>query len=234
MKKMMRILAICLLVLALPLTGALAITSGNYEWEGYSIALTDVELAPMLQPAGMQADERAVSLTFEVSEELWKDEAQSQALYAQAKLLASDGVTYAPLASMRGNEKPVLVYCYAVPEVLDVEAMTLVFEDAAALPAEYVGSWRGEANGIALAFTVAADGTGEYTFHQGGYSESYPFALNAGDNTFIVAVENGSKAGIATAEGSYTYADGILTLTVNATLESGRIFTYTVPCERVE
>lgn len=233
MKKNIGILAMCLLILALPLTGV-AVPLGAYEWGDYTLTLTDVELDPMLQPVGMLEDERAVSLTFEVQTELWEDEAQSQVLYTQAKLQATDGATYAPLASMRGTENPFLIYCYSVPETLDVDTMTLVFAETAALPEEYVGSWRGEAGDIALAFTVAADGTGEYTFTQGGYSESCPFALNADDNTFTVAVENGSKAGIATAEGTYAYADSILTLSVNATLESGRIFSYIVPCERAE
>lgn len=234
MTKKMGILMVCLLFLVLPLADALAVPLGNYEWEGYVLSLNDVELDPMLQPVGMQEGERAVSLTFEVPKELWEDDAQCQALYTQSKLKSPDGTIYAPLASMSGTENPILIHCFSVPQTLDVETMTLVFSDTAALPEEYVGSWRGEAEGITLAFTVAADGTGEYTFTQGGYSESYPFALNADDNTFKVAVDNGSKVGIASAEGTYTFADDTLTLTVNATLESGNVFTYTVPCERVE
>ena len=81
---------------------------------------------------------------------------------------------------------------------------------------------------------VGMDGTGTYTFEQSGYYESYAFALKVESETFSVQIPKGNQLGIAACEGTYSYSDGVLTLEVQTTFANGRVFSYTVPCERVE
>jgi len=78
--------------------------------------------------------------------------------------------------------------------------------------------------------TVEADGTGEYTFEQSGYSESYPFALASDGERFPVDIPAGNQLGIKKVEGTYTYAGGVLTLQITTTFSSGRQFAYAADC----
>ncbi len=109
-----------------------------------------------------------------------------------------------------------------------------------AIPAELVGSWNGvgtQAGGgseIALSMSVNADGTGEYTFEQSGYTESYPFTLESDSKLFSVSIPADNQLGITACEGQYDYADGILTLHITTTFSSGRQFEYTVYCVKAE
>ena len=98
----------------------------------------------------------------------------------------------------------------------------------------FVGDWAGSAGNINLSFTVNADGTGFYTFEQSGYSERYDVALSASSMTFNVDIPPDNQLGIVACEGGYQYADGVLTLDVQTTFKSGRVFQYTIPCRRVE
>ncbi|MCL1806194.1 MAG: hypothetical protein FWG31_00655 [Oscillospiraceae bacterium] len=97
---------------------------------------------------------------------------------------------------------------------------------------EYTGFWTGSVDDISLSFTVEADGSGVYTFEQSGYTESYDFTLEAGTETFSVQIPANNTLGIASIEGTYAYTGGVMTLEVQTTFTTGRVFEYTVPCRK--
>lgn len=102
--------------------------------------------------------------------------------------------------------------------------------------AEFAGDWKGlvpEMN-IDLEFTINEDGTGSYRLTQNDYTETYDATLEAGDKTFKVDLPEKNALNLTGCEGTYRYADGILTLDVTTTFASGRKFAYTIDCERVE
>ena len=106
------------------------------------------------------------------------------------------------------------------------------------VPEELIGSWagtgtpQGKGSSIDLAFTVAGDGTGEYRFMQGGYTESYPFTLQSETATFTVSVPQNNALGIASVEGTYALADGVMTLAIVTHFQSGGTYAYTAQCTR--
>lgn len=99
---------------------------------------------------------------------------------------------------------------------------------------EYAGQWTGSVGDINLSFNVGAAGTGTYTFEQGSYSESYDFSLSVESKTFSVQIPKVNQLGIVSIDGTYAYADGVLTLEVQTTFANGQVFAYTVPCQRTE
>ena len=109
---------------------------------------------------------------------------------------------------------------------------------AAGIPAGLAGTWNGTGipeNGgpsISLTITVQDDGTGEYAFEQNGYTESNPISISAQDNTFTVTLADTSQLGKA--EGTWSLADDVLTLSITSTLPSGRTYSYTAECTRAE
>ena len=116
-------------------------------------------------------------------------------------------------------------------------------EEAAAesaVPADLVGTWHGTGkpkNGsspIDLTVTVNADGTGDYTFAQGDYTESYPFTLEHDSNKFTVSVPTGNTLGIATVDGTWELDGDVLKLDISTELAGGRIFSYTAECTKTE
>ncbi|MDL2319368.1 hypothetical protein LJC74_09945, partial [Eubacteriales bacterium OttesenSCG-928-A19] len=219
----MRKLLPCLLALLLVAGSALAITEGDYDWEGEVIAVT-VDEAPMFSPAGTAEDERGLALELMVSDALLADAARLDALYAQARLVMEDGTVIAPGTAMQRGEAPQLTYLYAVPRDVEVSSLTLEFGAEGGIPAEYIGMWQGTVDNISLSFIVEADGTGEYTFEQSGYTESYPFALSVDDDTFSVDIPANNKLGIAGISGTYAYADDVLTLDVRTAFQNGGEF----------
>lgn len=106
------------------------------------------------------------------------------------------------------------------------------------VPAEFVGSWQGcaEVSGsdIYLAFTVREDGSGTYAFSQGGYNEEYDVSVTASGGTFSIDVPKDNKLRIKTIEGDYAFKDEVLTLQVRTSFQGGRVFSYAVPCSRVD
>ena len=112
-------------------------------------------------------------------------------------------------------------------------SMVLLSTALAAMPAEYIGEWAGSVGNINLSFNVSEDGTGTYTFEQSGYVENYDFYLAVESDTFTVDIPAANLLGIVSCEGTFTYADGVLTLAVQTTQAGGRVFEYTVPCQRV-
>ena len=234
MKKLISLaVVLCLILCALP--AALAIDEGEYAWQTYTLTLTGVDTKPMFAPGDMKADEHALAVSVEAPTEVVSDAALCDALYAQARLVDADGTAYAPGALLSKENR--LTFVFALPE--GVEADSLAFQLAevaattAAMPEEYVGDWQGTAGNISLSFTVNPDGTGNYAFEQNGYSESYDFTMEAGADTFSVTIPEDNQLGIVSCEGTYQYADGVLTLDIRTTFRNGREFSYTVPCSRV-
>jgi hypothetical protein len=220
-----------LLILSL-LPTALAVETGAYDWNGYSVTITKVDEQLMFAPAGMTENQRAFAVWFQAPEAVANDEGLRAQLYSQAKLVDAGGAAYAASASAQGQEEPTLMmFLYAIPRDVDIAALTLQFLADAAVPAEYVGDWAGSADGIDLAFTIHADGSGVYTFTQGDYSESYGVTLTTGSETFAADIPKDNKSQITACEGTYAYADGILTLQVKTTFANGREMAYTIPCE---
>jgi len=105
------------------------------------------------------------------------------------------------------------------------------------LPEELVGHWEGTgepedgSSPIQLAVTVNADATGNYTFEQAGYTESYPFLLEKNSNSFTVNIPANDKA-FQSCSGTYDYTDGTLTLHIKTIFKSGRTFAYTAACTK--
>ena len=127
-------------------------------------------------------------------------------------------------------------------DVGNMDFQTLWLSDEAAaedgkIPKEVVGTWRGSGmhssgygNPIDLTVRIEADGSGEFTFVQGDYQETGDFTLNYTDNRFSLSPkEKGNNS-----EGTWALEDGILTLDISTPLPDGRIFTYTVACEKAE
>ena len=106
----------------------------------------------------------------------------------------------------------------------------------AAVPAELVGDWRGVGkpkNGgpsIDLAITVNADGSGEYTFDQNGYHESYPFTVFSADNRFSVDIPATSMLG--SVEGTWSLEGDTLVLDITSSFTGGGSYSYIARCER--
>lgn len=98
---------------------------------------------------------------------------------------------------------------------------------------DFVGEWEGQSGNIHLTFTVNEDGSGQYTYEQSDYRESYPVRLSADDNTFAVDIPANNALSITTCEGAWLYEDEVLTLDVVTTFANGRQFSYSIPCRRV-
>lgn len=109
-------------------------------------------------------------------------------------------------------------------------------DDAHAIPEELIGLWQGKGtpkNGgtaIDLTVRIEPDGSGEYTFLQGTYKESYPFTLSREDHTFSVDIPATSQLGKV--EGTYEIKDQVLSLDITTTFPSGRTYSYTALCEK--
>ena len=107
----------------------------------------------------------------------------------------------------------------------------------ASIPGELVGQWKGVGtpkNGgtpIDLAITVNADGTGEYSFDQGSYHESYPFTISNDDSTFSVDIPATSMLG--SVSGTWALEDGVLKLEITSVFASGGSYSYTAECVKV-
>ena len=124
-------------------------------------------------------------------------------------------------------------YTGDAPGVLATGTETPALAESA-VPAEYIGTWAGSVGNISLVFAISADSRAVFTFTQGNYTGSSDVALSVEDGTFTVEVPEDDALGTVSCGGTYTYHDGILTLTIENTFANGGVFTYTVPCERAE
>jgi hypothetical protein len=186
----------------------------------------------MFSPADMTEDQHAVAVTLQVPDALVQDEKQRNAMYTQAMLVDGSGVAYpAGVSMIKGSQ---LTYLYAIPNGVEADTLALQFINDAdsSFPKELIGGWEGNADDIHLTFTVSHDGTGSYTFEQSGYTESYDFTMEASSGTFAIKIPEDNKLQIVSCEGTYSYADDVLTLDVCTTFANGRQYAYSVPCRR--
>ena len=220
---------------------------GEYPWREWTVTVTGIDTNPMLVPAGITQDEYAVAVYLSIDEELWKADGLCSEIYAETRLADQEGNTYKPGAMMTGTEKPVLIFTFCVPKAVDSATLSLVLGEGSAeepaeagetdIPAEMVGIWQGigtPKNGgtsIDLTVTINADGSGEYTFDQGGYHETNPFSISRDGNRFSV---NTDDSILGECEGTWELADGILTLDITSLLPNGRTYSYTAECTKAE
>lgn len=254
MKKIAAVLA-ALLAVTLCAVSACAVEEGEYPWREWTLEVTKVEENPMFVPAQMGEDEYAVAVYLTIAEELWQDEALSHELYTEAVLADADGNTYEALGSMTGTDNPVLIYLYCVPKGVEAETLRFVTggeteeageaeeaeetEEAeeAAIPEEMIGTWEGAgippAGGSPIDLTVVIneDGTGEYIFIQGGYTENNPIEISYEGNSFSV---NTDDSVLNECVGTWELADGVLTLDITSTLASGATYSYTAELTMAE
>ncbi|MCR5783555.1 MAG: hypothetical protein K6G90_12580 [Clostridia bacterium] len=151
------------------------------------------------------------------------------------------GVKYDDVNGFSTNEEQSsFSLTYSVPDAVPDTDLTPVIseteeESDMAIPAELVGTWTGSvtpANGnrIDLRAQINADGTGDYTFNQGGYEESYPFTIENDGNTFSVSVPENNTLGISIINGTYEFADDVLSLHISTEFSSGGTFRYDIDC----
>ena len=120
----------------------------------------------------------------------------------------------------------------------DVTEASDVADDG--IPAELVGEWRGTGtpdNGgtpIDLTVRINPDGTGDYAFAQGDYTESYPFTVDYAGSSFSVSIPADNQLGISACDGTWALEGGRLNLDIATTFANGRVFSYRAECEKVE
>ena len=108
--------------------------------------------------------------------------------------------------------------------------------DNEAIPEELVGDWEGVGkpkNGgspIDLTIHVEDDGSGEYTFDQAGYHESYPFTISRDGNRFSVDIPATSQLG--SVEGTWELKNEILVLDITSTFTRGGSYSYIAECKK--
>ena len=245
--KKLSVLLTALLFAVMCVAPACAVEEGEYAWREWTIEVTQAETNPMFVPAQMGEDEYAVAVYITVAEELWKDEAESAELYAEAVLADADGNAYEALGRMTGTDNPVMILLYCVPKTVEAETLTFVLGEAAeeageaeetaeaeetgeaVIPEELIGTWKGtgtpknDGSPIDLEVTIGADGTGEYIFDQAGYHENNPISISYEGNSFTVDTDESMLGGC---EGTWELEDGVLTLDITSTLPSGRTYSY--------
>ena len=78
--------------------------------------------------------------------------------------------------------------------------------------------------------TVEDDGSGEYTFDQAGYHESYPFTISRDGNRFSVDIPATSQLG--SVEGTWELKNEILVLDITSTFTRGGSYSYIAECKK--
>ncbi len=195
--------------------------------DGSTISTTGISFFATDEVAGYGA---AVGFTFRL--------ASGQALPVQARMFRSD------LDAQIEMDLSSLIIVDAAAEAAAQEQPTEepAIESAAesAIPEELVGAWAGAGepvgggSSIWLDVLVNADGTGSYTFEQAGYLESYPFTLTSETESFYADIPADNQLGISACEGTYEYANNVLTLHITTTFASGRQFEYTANCTKAD
>ena len=132
----------------------------------------------------------------------------------------------------------------AVIYILCLLCVVLPVTEAAAegkdtdIPAELVGIWEGEGKPqkggtiIHLTVRIEPDGTGEYSFDQGSYHESFPFMLSREDNHFSVDIPATSYLGKV--EGTWKLEKDVLLLDITSTFTSGGSYSYLAECRKTK
>lgn len=196
--------------------------------DGSTISTTGISFFATDEVAGYGA---AVGFTFRL--------ASGQALPDKAQMFRSDldAQTEMDLTSLVIVDAA--VETSAAPEQ-PAEEPAIESASESAIPEELVGAWAGAGepvgggSAIWLDVLVNADGTGSYTFEQAGYLESYPFTLTSETESFYADIPADNRLGISACEGTYVYADNVLTLHITTTFASGRQFEYTADCTKAD
>jgi len=233
MKKTLSLSLALVLSLAL-LSTAAALTEGDYLWEGHTVTLSSIDTKPMFAPADMTDDQHAIALHLTIPASVLADDALRGMLYAQAKLVDESGAAFSPGAAMTKETEYTLLF--AVDKGIDADALSLRFvtETASGIPEEYIGKWAGVVRDISLVFEISADGRAEFTFTQGNYTGTSDVALFVEGGTFTVEVPENDPLGSVACGGTFSYQNGVLTVSIENTFANGRVFAYTVHCERME
>jgi len=235
MKKTLSLILVLVLSLTL-LSTALAVTEGTmYGWyNDQVIKVKSVSTKPMFAPANMTDDQYPIAIELTVPDVIWEDENLYHELYGQAKLVDKNGVSYAPGAATSKDQ--ILTLLFAVDKGIDVDELSLQFitETASGILEEYIGKWAGTSGDISLIFEISADSRAMFTFTQGNYTDANDVALSVEDGTFTVEVPEDDPLGSVACGGTFSYQNGVLTVSIENTFANGRVFSYTVHCERVE
>lgn len=108
------------------------------------------------------------------------------------------------------------------------------------IPDNLVGDWHGigkpDGGGpdIDLTVHIKKDGTGSYSFEQDGYKENYDFSVSFTDTTFYVDIPEAYAKVFASCGGTWELKDGKLVLKISTKFGTGRVYSYTAECEKIE
>ena len=238
MKKLFAIFLTLSLFVALPALADLGSADVSFEGTNYHLTLDSVEIVDgrlTLMIAGM-----AKSLSF--GESGVQFAAMPVPYYGDEALYATDkDIALGSEFSFRYDHDMLPDFIMLVPTEQDKEPILLWERDGeaadAAISEELVGEWRGTGKpknsgpSIDLTATINADGSGEYTFDQGGYHESYPFTITSADSRFSVDIPATSQ--LDSVDGTWVLENGVLKLDITSTFTGGGSYSYTAECEKV-
>ncbi|MGI6726688.1 MAG: hypothetical protein ACOX62_11005 [Christensenellales bacterium] len=239
MKKLLAMALILSLFFALPALAELGSADVSFEGTNYHLTLDSIEIDNgrlTLVIAGMTK-----------SLSLGANGVQFAAMpvpyYGDEALYASDrDIFIGTEFNFRYNRDTLPDLIMLVPTEKDQEPILLWERDSGTaqttIPEELVGEWRGTGkpkNGgqpIDLTAIINADGSGEYTFDQGDYHESYPFTITNDDSRFSVDIPATSQLG--SVNGSWSLEEGVLKLDITSTFTRGGSYSYTAECKKAD
>ena len=239
MKKLFAMILILSLLFALPALADLGSADVSFEGKNYHLTLDSMEIVNgrlILVIAGM-----VKSLSLGANGVQFA--AMPVPYYGDEALYASDrDIFIGDEFSFLYDRDTLPDLIMLVPTEKNQEPILLWEQDSGAtkttIPEELVGEWRGKGkpkNGgtsIDLSITVKADGTGEYTFDQGDYHESYPFTITNDDSRFSVDIPATSQLG--SVNGSWSLEEGVLKLDITSTFTRGGSYSYTAECKKAD
>jgi hypothetical protein len=226
---------ICLAAALGIMPAARAVSLGKYQWGSLTLDCVEVKSDSVIALEGLQPDEQAALVCFQVSDGLWVSRGRLRALYGQLCLEGKDGTLYSARAAIRSSSEPLLSFIFAVPMnvPLDSLALSLPPDGSESLPEGLAGDWIGVTGGISLRLTVNPDGSGSCMFvEQSGNERFYDVSFYLDGAAFMADIFKGDALGITCCEGTYACADGALTLDVKTDYEDGRRVEYSIPFVR--
>ncbi len=243
MKKLFAILLALSLFFALPALAELGSADVSFQGKSYHVTLDGMEIrngrlrlviGGMTESFGIVPTANGFELRYAATAVPYYGD---KALYATDKDIAvGDKFTF----SFNRDTLPDSIML--VPTEQEQEPILLWERKSSAadtaIPEKLVGQWRGTGrpkNGdssIDLSVTINADGTGEYTFDQNGYHESWPFTITNDDSRFSVVIPATSQLG--SVDGTWALEDDILKLDITSTFTGGGSYSYTAECKKAE
>ena len=239
MKKMVTIvLILSLLFCAVPAMAELSSADVAMNGNQYHISLESVEI----KDGKLYVALNGMAQTMAFGPEGIQLAAEIVPVYGEERLHASDkDILFGADVTYRFDRDTLPDFILMIP-TQDAENPITLWENPdedPAIPDELVGQWRGtgmpKGGGPAIDLTarIDADGTGEYTFDQSDYHESYPFTISSDDSTFSVDIPADNALGISACGGSWALEGGVLKLDITTTFASGGSYSYTAECEKV-